>query len=271
MLRSRTMRPAPLLVPIGILSLAFAFTAGAAESSADEILACVNANLPRDTALQEVEFRSKDRAGGGRTIESRIHWRRFPDGLSKVLVRVLDPADLKGSGVLLIEKAERADMFVYLPDLRKVKRVTSRMLSGSLFGSDFTYEDFSQLQGMALEGRAERLEDASLDGVPVQVVAHYPADDSGSAYERVTTYVDPRNCVGLKTEMFEKGGRLRKVMTADPTSLYEADGVRIAQKLLMEDLRDGSRTELVVTRIEVGTKIPTKTFSVTTLERPRVN
>ena len=263
------MRPAPLLA--AAFALLFAASGRADGKSADEILDCVQRNLPATTARQEVEFRSQDRVGGGRTIQSRVHWRRFPDGLSRVLVRVLDPAELKGSGVLLIEKGKRADMFVYLPDLKKVRRVTSRMLSGSLFGSDFTYEDFSQLQGMAVEGRVERLDDTSLDGVPVQVVAHFPADGSGSAYEQVKTYVNPENCVPLRSEMFESGGRLRKVMTADPGSLYEADGVRIAQKLTMEDLRDESRTELVVLEIEVGGEIPKKTFSVTTLERPRVN
>ena len=59
-----------------------------------------------------------------------------------MLLRVHEPADLEGAGLLLLEKSDRTDMFIYLPDLKKVKRVTSHMLSGSLFGSDFSYEDF---------------------------------------------------------------------------------------------------------------------------------
>jgi hypothetical protein len=233
--------------------------------------ACVRNNLPTETAIQSLEFRSQDRSGGGREIHSQMHWRRFEDGLSKVLLRVSSPADLKGSGVLLIEKTKHADMFVYLPDLERVRRVTSRMLSGSMFGSDFTYEDFSQLHGMAIAGRSERLEDTALEGVPVHVVAHYPAEDSGSAYARVTTYIESKRCVPLKQEMFDDGDRLRKVMTADRASIYEGNGVRLPLKLLMQDLRDESQTELLVTEIEVGVEIRKNTFSVTTLERPRVN
>ena len=270
MVRSRGMRPALLMAGV-TAALCLPLASPADDLRAEEILDCVQKNLPAKTAVQRMEFRSQDRAGGGRTIHSRMHWRRFDDGLSRVLVRVREPADLKGSGVLLIEKTTRADMFVYLPDLQRSRRVTSRMLSGSMFGSDFSYEDFSQLQGMAIDGRSERLPDASLDGVPVYVVTHYPAPDSGSAYDHVTSYIESESCVPLKSEMFEKGGRLRKVMTADRSSIFEENGVRLAKKLRMEDLRDQSKTDLVVTEIEVGGKIPKKTFSITTLERPRVN
>jgi hypothetical protein len=162
-------------------------------------------------------------------------------------------------------------MFVYLPDIDRVRRVTSRMLSGSMFGSDFTYEDFSQLQGMAVSGRSERLPDSTLDGVAVHVVSHYPDDGSGSAYARVTSYIEVDRCLPLKQEMFEDGDRLRKVMTADRDSVYEENGVRVPRKLLMQDLRDQSRTDLLVEEIEVGVEIPRKTFTENNLRNPRVN
>jgi hypothetical protein len=236
-----------------------------------EVLDCVQANLPKSTSVQRMHFESRDRAGGGRRIESKVQWRRFEDGLSKVLVRVHAPNDLRGSGLLLIEKESRADMFVYLPDLEKVRRVTSRMLGGSMFGSDFTYEDFSQLQGMAAEGRSERLADADFDGSPVRVISHHPAEGSGSSYERVTTYVDAATCIPLRSEMYETGDRLRKVLTADPSDVYERDGVRIPRRLRMEDRRDQSATDLVVTEIEVEVELKDRIFTVSTLERPRIN
>ena len=194
--------------------------------------------------------------------------KRLENGLSRVMLRLREPRDLRGAGFLLIEKKPRVDMFVYLPDLEKVRRVTTRMLSGSLFGSDFTYEDFQRLQGMEVEGQSERLADATLDGVSVHVVAHHPAPDTGSGYERVVTYVARDTCVALKTEMWERGERLRKVLTADRESVFQRDGVRISRNLLMEDLRDKTSTRLVVTEIEVGTEIPRKIFTVLNLERP---
>ena len=140
-----------------------------------------------------------------------------------------------------------------------------------MFGSDFTYEDFSQLQGMAVAGRSERLADENLDGVRVRVISHYPDEGSGSSYERVTTYVDAETCIPLKSEMFEKGNRLRKVLTADRTDVFESNGVRIARKLRMEDRRDQSATDLVVIEIEVEVDLKQRIFTVPALERPRIN
>jgi hypothetical protein len=268
----RSTRKSRLLAPALASALASAALATPAEDPAvEEVLACVRRNLPRDTSVQKLRFQSEDRSGGGRTIESKVSWRRFEDGLSRVLVRVQAPHDLKGSGLLLLEKENRADMFVYLPDLEKVRRVTSRMLGGSMFGSDFTYEDFSQLQGMAVEGRSERLPDAVIDGVPVKVVSHFPAPDSGSSYERVVSYVDATTCVPLRSEMFEAGDRMRKVLTADRSQIFEEDGVRIPRRQRMEDLRDQSFTVLEVLEIEVGVELRERVFSVSALERPRMN
>ena len=201
------------------------------------------ATAPEETSVQTMEFHSTDRLGGGRTLRAKVWWRRL-DGLSRVMLRLREPPDLRGAGLLLIEKKPRTDMFVYLPDLQKVRRVTTRMLSGSLFGSDFTYEDFQRLQGMELEGRSERLPDETLDGVSVHVIAHHPAPDTGSGYERVVTYVAHDTCLPLKSEMWERGERLRKVLTADRESVFQRDGVRGEALVLFrvrtpEELREG--------------------------------
>lgn len=281
--RRDALGPAATIAPVGAITaiaataiiaiIGLASAPAAAEpppADVQEVLDCVQANLPRETSVQRMHFESKDRVGGGRTIESVVRWRRFEDGLSKVLVRVHAPNDLRGSGLLLIEKQSRADMFVYLPDLEKVRRVTSRMLGGSMFGSDFTYEDFSQLQGMAVEGRSERLADAELDGVPVRVISHLPAEGSGSSYERVTTYVDAATCLPLRSEMFERGDQLRKVLSVDPSDVFQQGSVRIPRRLRMEDRRDQSETQLLVKEIEVDVELQDRVFSVSTLERARI-
>lgn len=231
---------------------------------------CVRANLPSESSVQTVEFRSRDRVGNGRTIRATVNWKRFDDGRSRVMLRVHEPEDLNGAGLLAIEKESRADMFVYLPDLKKVKRVTSQMMSGSLFGSDFTYEDFMQLQGIQAEGRTEEIEDSTLEGVPVKVVAHYPAPDSGSTYERVVSYWDMASCVPIKSEMWEVGDRLRKVLTIDRETLHRSNGAVVPTQLVMRDLRDETSTQLLIEDIQINVEIPRKLFSTSSLERPRM-
>jgi hypothetical protein len=253
------------------LGLAAQPLSASGDSAADEVLACVQRSMPPETVSQMLEFQSTDRAGGGRSIRSSMQWRRFEDGRSKLLLRVKAPRDLEDAGLLLLEQKQRTDMFVYLPDLDRSRRVTSAMVSGSLFGSDFTYEDFTRLQGMALEGTSERLGDEVLEGRSVQVIVHYPAEGSGSAYTRVKSFVASETCVPLRTEMYEEGDRLRKVMETDPTDIHEEDGARVPRRVLLTDLRDKSTTQLVVSEIEVGGEIGEKVFTILHLERPRAH
>jgi hypothetical protein len=241
-------------------------TAPGDQSEIERLVDCARKNIP-DTSVQTMVFRAIDKVGYTREIRTRVSRKRFEDGLSKVFVRVEAPNDLKGAGLLLIERSSRADMFIYLPDLQRIKRVTSRMLSGSLFGSDFTYEDFLQVQGMALEGRHELLQDATVNGVAVRVVAHYPAEDSGSSYERVVSYWDRDTCITLKSEMWAPGGHQRKTLTVDPDAIFQEGEARIPQKLRMQDLRDQTSTELAIEELEVNVKIHRKLFSTSSLER----
>jgi hypothetical protein len=229
---------------------------------------CENAGVAIHSSIQTLEFESTDRVGHRRRVEATLTWQRRNDGLSRAVVRIHKPSDLNGAGVLLIEKkAASPDMFIYLPELKRVKRVTTRMLSGSMFGSDFSYEDFMQLQGISVEGRTERLEDAIFDGRAVYVVAHYPSLDSGSAYQRVIGFWDAELCIPLKTEMWESGERLRKELNIDRSSLQTLEGVSFPQQLSIRDLRDKTSTSLSVKVNETNVEINRSIFSTSSLER----
>ncbi len=257
-----------ILQPSLIFLLVFAPLA-TVSADVDSLIDCAKNNAPSKSSRQKVEFHSLDRMGKGRTITATVSWER-EDERSRVLLRVHEPSDLEGAGLLMLEKPDQTDMFIYLPDLKKVKRVTSHMLSGSLFGSDFTYEDFMQFQGISVEGRREELEGSTLDGVDVRVLAQYPSEAADSAYERIVSYWDRETCVPLKTEMFETGAKLRKVLTVDRESLFRSEGAVIPQEVKMNDLRDETSTRLTIKDIEIDIKIPRKIFSKSGLEQPRV-
>jgi hypothetical protein len=241
--------------------------AAAASASAEEIEDCVRANLPRDSSVQTLVFRSTDRLGATTGFESTLYWKRFEGGLSKVVLRFEAPPDMRGAGVLLIEKrGRRPDTFMYLPALRKVKRVSSRSASSSLFGTDFSYEDFERLIGMSADARRERLADVVVDGRILYVIEALPASDAGSAYERVATFVDPETCIPLETRSFEPGGQLRRRLVVDPDRITREGDRWVPRLQVMHDLRDETRTELHVEHIEMEADIHRRMFSERWLE-----
>ena len=247
------------LVVLGLAPILFS---AAHARTLEEVQDCMRANLPERSGIQTVSFTSVDRAGASSESRAKLYWKRFDDGLSKVMLRFSDPSDLRGAGILLLEKEERMpDQFMYLPELRKVRRVTTRMLSSSMFGTDFSYEDFQRLQGMALDSSRKLLEDSELDGAPVHVMESLPDPESGSAYERIVDHIDVETCIMLKTEMYEQGGRLRKVSDT-PRSQIAQEGARfVPRQVKIRDLRDETNSTLEVEDFDLDVRISRKYFS----------
>ena len=106
-----------------------------------------------------------------------------------------------------------------------------------MFGTDFSYEDFERLLGMAADASRTRLPDAELEGRPVYVLEGRPAPDSGSAYERVVTFVERERCVALRTESWERAGGLRKLLEADPQQITREGSDWIARSQKLSDLQ----------------------------------
>ena len=110
-----------------------------------------------------------------------------------------------------------------------------------------------------------RMPDAEVDGTPVHVLAHEPADDP--EFEYVLSYVTQDHCVPLKTEFFESGRRLRKVLLADPAAVTAAEGLWIPRKMVMKDLTQGTSTEFNVDSIDVNAKIHRRIFTQSSLSQ----
>jgi outer membrane lipoprotein-sorting protein len=237
-------------------------------ASAEEIRQCVDANLPLETSVQTVVFRAHDRMGAITEAKATIYWRKFEDGFSRVLIRFFAPPDLRGAGVLLLERSsDDRHIFMYLPALDKVKRITKHMVAGSMFGTDFSYEDFERFVDYSGKAGVARMDDAVVDGEKTFVLESRPVGEDASGYKRIVEYIDPKTCVRLKTELFEAGDKLRKVASSDRSTVRREKELWYAPSLLLRDLRDETHTELVIEKVEIGVEIPKKLFSQSDLTR----
>ncbi len=253
-----------------VASLLGPVSAGADDlTSIEEIRACVAKNEPSKSSVQTILFRAKDRTGATTDSRATVYWRRDEAGLSELMVRIFEPPDMRRAGLLLLEKAKFTDMFLYLPELGKVKRVTKHMSSGSLFGTDFTYEDFERLYGFLQDGNAKRLDDEELDGRPVYVLEGRPTAEQPSSYERTRVLVDRETCLIAKMELFEAGDRLRKILLTSPEDVMEVGQFRVPRRIRAKDLRDQTESELIVEKIEIDETIHRKIFTIRNLESGR--
>jgi hypothetical protein len=217
--------------------------------------ACLEQNTPKTTLSFRAEFVKVDRLGGERKSRASVIGKKLDDGLRRVVLRFDRPPEVRGTAMLMIEGANApSDFYVWTPDERRVRRIAGRSNSG-LFGTDFSYDDFENWRTFQKHGHAERLPDATVGERAVYVIESAPAAGEESSYEKVVTSVDKETCVVLKVDSFEPGGRLRKILRADPAKVQRVGAFSIAGALELEDVVDQTRTRVKLDEVKLDAPI----------------
>lgn len=253
---------------LGALVLLAMAGAAPADDATQKLLDCMRANIPPSLQIKEVELNSTDRSGAERQLKGKVYASRA-DGLIRVLLRVSRPRDLDGAAYLMREGgAGRSDeIFLYLPAIQRVRKISGASSDGALLGTDFSYNDMKQLQAAFGDTRPALEKPTMLGDRPVEVLSLLPPAGSASRYSRVLAYVDRQSCTALKAEFFE-GKTLRKELSASADSLKRADGYWYLSELLMRDVKENTRTRLKVTGVSGSAdELPSRLFDPTSFYR----
>jgi hypothetical protein len=187
----------------------------------------------------------------------------------RVLMRFRYPADIRGTGFLVIEHPAADDeRFLYLPALGRVRRIAGEEKQDSFVGSDFTYEDMG--------GR--ELDDYTYTALDVNAAWTSPkgetrpawklesrAKDVNATYPRVVSLVLKDSFVVVAAENYNRRGEVAKQF--EVRSLEQVSGIWTALELVMRNLRDRTSTELTVTKAEYNVGLEEADFSRRALER----
>jgi len=257
-----------------LLSLALASPALAeapkppAQMTPQDIQDCVQRNFPSDSMVQDVKLVSIDRMGVERVLEAQMFWQKDKQTqLSNVLLTFDNPPELRGASVLVLEKKPQNDMFMYLPELGKVRRITTQMVQGNMMGTDYSYEDFQRLQGMLTGLDSKRLDDTAVGERAAYLTESLPSDAS-SEYTRIRSKIDQQTCVPLEVELYTKGESApAKVLSTNPKSFTREKTGWMPREVAMKDLRTETATTIVIEKLQVNVPIERKRFSVAELER----
>ena len=244
--------------------------AQAASATLASIEQCVRDNAPAQTLRQRIELETQDRMGEGRRYDITGLWKRGDEGLAKLVLRVSAPADLRGSAFLMIEREGRSpDLFSYLPELDKVRRISARGAGGALFGSDFSYEDVQRLQNLASSANSSLQGEEERAGRPAWKLESKPAPDDLSAYTRIVSWIDRERCIPVAAEFFDADAAPAKVLSLPPDQVVREGNGWVAMEVSMEDRGNESRSTLRVQEVELDVKLGEKHFSEAALGRRR--
>lgn len=148
---------------------------------------------------------------------------QLEDG-DKSLIVFDEPRDVKGTALLTYtHKVGPDDQWLYLPALKRVKRIASNNKSGPFMGSEFAYEDLSSQEVEKYSYKHLRDEvfegDAEFAGNNVFVIERYPADEK-SGYTRQIVWMDQDEYRVVKVEFYDRKDSLLKTLTMHEYQQY---------------------------------------------------
>ena len=160
----------------------------------------------------------------------------------KSLTIVDNPRDVKGTAFLSYShKIGDDDQWLFLPALKRVKRISSSNKSGSFMGSEFSYEDFAAQE---IEKYTYKwIRDETYDNKDCFIVEYYPVDKKNSGYSRQVTWIDKDEYRIQKVEFYDKKNFHLKTLTISGYNQY-LDKFWRADQLNMINHQNGKSTQL---------------------------
>jgi hypothetical protein len=232
----------------------------AGDPALDQTVDCMRANIPSTVRIQTIEVQAWDRTGGERRLKGKLYGTRENDRV-RVMMRIEAPNDLAGASYLVREGSSASDeMYLYLPAVQKVRRLTGASLDGQLWGTDLSYNDVKQIQN-AFSGSDVKLEGTGqIESRDVRILSFTPGKAEGSRYRNIRTQVDTKSCVALLVEFFDPAG-VRKTMTVKPADLKQSGAHWYASEAEIRDIKNGTHTRIKVTGVTAGDKLAGRYFS----------
>lgn len=253
----------------GFAAVLLSVQLGSAQASenAKSVLECLDANVPQNMRIQDIELVAS-RADNPETTTLRgkvyVLREKTPEGLSSVraTLRIASPEYVAGASYLIrqSESPGQDGMYVFLPSVKRVRRISGEFSDGPLLGTNISYYDFKQMQHAVGDANAARERDDKLQDRPVYVMTYTPTGEAGTQYSLVRLWVDQKTCVPLQVEFMENG-KLRKRLSGDADALRQSGDHWYLSEMQLEDLKDKSTTQIRLVTAAPGPELPSRLFN----------
>jgi hypothetical protein len=198
--------------------------------------------------------------------EMRMQSLEVSDDGDKGLTIFDKPKDVKGTAFLNFSHVDKSDdQWLYLPALKRVKRISSRNKSGPFMGSEFAYEDLSSFEVGKYSFKL--LAEETVNGIECYKVEQIPTDKN-SGYTRQVAWVDKEHFRGQKVDFYDRKKSLLKTLTLSDYKLY-LDKYWRPMKMDMINHQTKKSTELNTLTLEFNTGLKDSDFNKATLKRAR--
>lgn len=178
-----------------------------------------------------------------------------------------NPKDVKGTAFLTFShKTGDDDQWLYLPALKRVKRISSRNKSGSFMGSEYAYEDISSQE--VEKYTYKWIRDEEHEGLDCFVIEQYPVDKKNSGYTKQVVWIDKAEYRMQKADYYDRKNSLLKSLSVEVYNKYLDKHWR-ASSMKMVNHQNGKSTTLAWTEYKFGNGLKDNDFNKNSLKRAR--
>jgi outer membrane lipoprotein-sorting protein len=187
------------------------------------------------------------------------------DDMDKKIMYFMSPADVKNTSFMnwsYADETKNDDQWIYLPALKKVKRISSDSKSDYFMGSDFTYDDLGDRHPS--QDTHTILKEEAIDGVTCYVVESIPKDEE-YMYSRTVTWVVKDKWIGLKKEFYDEDEEFLKRLSL--IEYKEFGDVIIITNVKMKNDQKNHHTEMKLSDVKINTGIADRQFTERMMKR----
>jgi len=207
-----------------------------------------------------------EKGGSTRNRTISMTTKSYPEGLEKRFIKFIEPADVRGTAMLVVDNANTADdMWIYLPALKKTRRIVTSEKGKSFMSSEFSNADMTS---PSLSDFTHRHADNSgkdtqwiIESVPVN---EDKADEYG--YSKKISYISIDKTQVQKMEFYNFDNELFKVIEIK-SILPLGNGKYLVKNMVANNLATNRKSEILFSSISEGVKVDDSFFTIQNLER----
>jgi len=197
-------------------------------------------------------------SGNKRVREIKQFSRDFGD-VEKRIMFFVKPADVKNTSFMnwsYDKEGKDDDQWIYLPALKKVKRISSDSKGDYFMGSDFTYDDLGDRK--PADDNHKILREEKYNGEDCYVIESTPKDED-YMYSKTITWIVKDKWIGVKKEFYDEDGDLLKILKVN--KYKNIKGFQIITKTEMENKQKNHKTVMELKNVKINTNIPKSKFT----------
>jgi len=210
-----------------------------------------------------------DKSGGKKIRKLDIYYQDKPAGKNAYMV-FAEPADVSGTKFLTLgHRGGDSDQRLYLPALKKVRKIATSGKDGEFVNSDFWFYDLEERyfedNTYTFLSENETIADKAFTGMKFDKIEMKPVK-TDSPYAKAVAYVNMDNNFIYKMDCFDKkdGSLLKTILFVKVETIK---GILVPTQTMVTNHKKGTKTLLQLNNVDVNTGLKDELFSVKNLEQ----